>query len=143
MAGNGSGSARSRPAIKAQSIAAPKGGGAITGLRESAATDQQSGKFSLTIPLAAPPARGLEPELALTYESTAGQSEFGLGFILPVAGISRRTSLGTPRYDGRDVFVWGGTELCPLPGGSAVRTVGSCSYEVTRYRPRAEGSFDL
>ncbi len=143
MAGNGSGSARSRPAVKAQSIAAPKGGGAITGLGASAATDQQSGKFSLTIPLAPPPARGLEPELALSYASTAGQGEFGLGFALPVVGISRRTSLGMPHYDGRDVFVWGGTELCPLPGGSAVRSVGGRSYEVTRYRLRAEGSFDL
>jgi insecticidal toxin complex protein TccC len=143
MAEDGFGKARSRPAIKAQSIATPKGGGAITGLGENAAADQQSGSFSLTVPLAPPPARGLEPDLALSYTSTAGQGEFGLGFALSLGAISRRTSRGTPRYDGRDVFVWGRTELCPVQGAVTVRNVGGHAYSVARYRLRVEESFDL
>ena len=143
MALDDSGKSRSRPAIKAQTVAAPKGGGAIVGLGESSATEQQSGTFSLTIPLSPPAARGLEPDLAISYSSSGGQGEFGLGFAVSRGGVSRRTSLGTPRYDHRDVFVLAGTELCAMPGDPIAREVGDRHYKVTRYRLRVEQDFDL
>lgn len=142
QAGGASAAVRSRPEIKARSIAMPKGGGAIVGLGESGSADEQSGSFNLVIPIDVPDARGLEPDLALSYASSDGQGIFGQGFAAATSGISRRTSSGIPRYDDGDTFLWGGTELCPVVP-TATRDVGDQSYAITRYLKRVEQDFDL
>jgi insecticidal toxin complex protein TccC len=141
MSEKGSGKTRVRPAIKAQAISTPKGGGAVTGLGETAGTDEQTGAFSVQIPLAPPGARGLEPPLVLTYRSTGGQGEFGLGFSLPVACISRQTARGTPHYNDRDIFLFESVELCPLADQPTIRDLDKRHYQVTAYRPRVEQAF--
>ncbi len=56
------------------------------------------------------------PSLALEYDSSAGNSAFGIGWSLaglPTISIDTRKSL--PRYDGRDGYVSnGGGELVPV-----------------------------
>src|SRR4051794_26529919 len=92
---------------------------------------------------------GFGPELALGYDSGAGNSPFGLGWSLsgvPAIGIDTRR--GIPTYvDDEDSYVYaGGDELVPYQRmqGTAWRpVVGSDGdWAVYRYRSRVERSFD-
>ncbi|KAF2469533.1 uncharacterized protein BDR25DRAFT_304311 [Lindgomyces ingoldianus] len=58
--------------------------------------NQETGKGSVSIPIGVPPGRaGMDPKLSLTYNSGAGNGEFGLGWSLQGRGIiSRKTSKG-------------------------------------------------
>ncbi len=125
--------------IQAQSISMPQGGGAIKGIGETFQPNAFSGTGSYAIPLPVSPARGLEPQLALSYNSGSGNSEFGVGFSLPLARISIRTEKGLPKYDGTDIFIAGTGEL--VPKSKSPYTEGD--YNVTEYLPRIEGSFSL
>jgi hypothetical protein len=150
----------------------PKGGGAIRGIDEKLSVSQPTGTASLTVGVFTSPARqGFGPELALGYDSGAGNGPFGLGWSLGVPAITRKTSKGLPRYqdasDG-DVFILSGAEdLVPLlavedqvpppadtadPWPSAdtdapwtpavsTRTIGTSTYLVQGYRPRVEVGF--
>jgi RHS repeat-associated protein len=136
------------------SISLPKGGGAIRGIDEKFAVSQATGTASLSVGVFSSPSRqGFEPKLALTYDSAAGNGQFGMGWHLAVPSITRKTSKGLPRYDDAvdsDVLILSGAEdLIPLlleTGGSwspvvLTRTVGSSTYLVRRYRPRVEAPF--
>ena len=114
-------------------ITLPKGGGAVRGIGETFAPDLHSGTGNYSIPISVLPGRnGFQPQLALTYSSGNGNGPFGLGWALGVAGISRRTSKGVPRYDASDIFVLSGAEeLVPVER----------SATSTRYQPRTEGLF--
>lgn len=128
----------------------PKGGGAIRGIGEKFAVNPSTGTGTLSVPIAASPGRsGFGPQLALSYDSGAGNSPFGLGWTLGVPAITRRTDRGLPKYrdaEESDVFVLSGAEdLVPLTDPAAQpttpRTVHGVSYEITAYRPRIEGLF--
>ncbi len=136
------------------SITLPKGGGAIRGIDEKLSVNQPTGTASLTVPVFTSPARqGFAPKLALRYDSGEGNGPFGLGWTLDVASITRKTSMGLPRYDdvaGTDVFMLSGAEdLVPLLAESAgawvpqssTQVIGTTSYVVTGYRPRVEQGF--
>src|SRR6185369_3789835 len=117
-----------------QTIALPKGGGALHGIGEKFSPDLHTGTGNFTIPIALPPGRnGFQPQLNLVYSTGNGNGPFGLGWNLSIPGISRKTSKGVPRYDeDGDVFILSGAEdLVP------VNKVGSTSH----YRPRTEGLF--
>jgi RHS repeat-associated protein len=117
-----------------QTIALPKGGGALHGIGEKFSPDLHTGTGNFTIPVALPPGRnGFQPQLNLVYSTGNGNGPFGLGWNLSIPGVSRKTSKGIPRYDdGRDVFILSGAEdLVP------VKKVGIA----THYRPRTEGLF--
>ncbi|MEU0094818.1 SpvB/TcaC N-terminal domain-containing protein [Kribbella sp. NPDC006257] len=121
------------------SLSLPKAGGAIRGLGEKFSTDSVTGTASLSLPIPLTPGRGdLTPQLALSYDSGAGNGPFGLGWSCGPASISRRTDKGVPRYlDDEDVFQLTGFEdLVPTP---TVRNEGD--FVVRRYRPRTEGAF--
>src|SRR5271165_5461323 len=95
------------------SISLPKGGGAIKGIDEKL-TVAPSGTAQLAVPVFTSPGRqGFSPRLELGYDSGSGNGPFGLGWNLPVASITRKTSKGLPRYaDGEDsdVFILSGAE---------------------------------
>src|SRR5438093_2640578 len=117
-----------------QIISVPKGGGALHGLGETFSPDLHTGTGNFTVPIAIPPGRnGFQPSLNLSYSTGHGNGPFGLGWILAIPGVSRKTSKGTPVYDDSiDTFVLSGAEdLVPID-----RTNG-----VVRYRPRTEGLF--
>ena len=59
------------------------------------------GTAEVEYPLGLPPGRaGMEPDLALTYDSTNGSSWVGVGWDLGVGAVSVDTRWGAPRYDG-------------------------------------------
>jgi RHS repeat-associated protein len=122
--------------VRAQPPSLPTGGGAIRSIGEKFSANAATGTGSLSIPIATPPARGFAPELALHYDSGAGNGPFGAGWRLSVPNITRKTDKQLPTYldvDGEDVFVLSGAEdLVAVPGGEP---------GVTRYRPRVDGAF--
>src|SRR5678816_2966383 len=117
-----------------QVISIPKGGGALHGIGEKFSPDLHTGTGNFSIPLTLPPGRnGFQPQMSLVYSTGHGNGPFGLGWILSIPGVSRKTSKGVPRYDdSQDVFILSGAEdLVPveaMPG-------------MIRYRPRTEGLF--
>src|SRR6478736_2447048 len=95
--------------LSAPSLSLPKGGGAIRGIGEKFAANPVTGTGSMTVPLAISPGRsGFGPQLALSYDSGAGNGPFGFGWHLALPSITRKTDKGLPRYeDGgdSDVFI--------------------------------------
>src|SRR5262249_11844405 len=116
-----------------------------------------TGTGSLHIPIATSPGRsGVQPNLALVYDSGAGNGPFGLGFQLSVPKITRKTDKGLPRYDDAnesDVFILSEAEdLVPTllekpdndpskPKEWVADTFPDGDEVVQRYRPRVEGLF--
>src|SRR5215216_462421 len=136
-------------------ISLPKGGGAIRGIGEKFAANPVTGTGTFSVPIATSPGRsGFGPQLALTYDSGAGNGPFGLGWSLSLPSITRKTDKGTPRYNDdeeSDVFILSGAEdLVPVleqraqgwvPVDLPDRTLDEHTYAIKAYRPRIEGLF--
>ncbi len=147
-------------------VSLPKGGGAIAGIGEKFAMNPVTGTGSLSIPIFVSPGRsGFSPQLALSYDSGAGNSSFGLGWSLGVPSITRKTQKGLPQYRDAidsDIFLLSGAEdLVPqlqegdrqnyevrmvnVPNDVSPQHLSSYpqtgTYKVRRYRPRIEGLF--
>lgn len=140
--------------VSAPSLSLPKGGGAIRGIGEKFAANPVTGTGSLSVPLATSPGRsGFGPQLALTYDSGAGDGPFGFGWHLALPAITRKTDKGLPQYnesEESDVFMLSGAEdLVPSminvgqqwQREESTRTVAGISYRIQSYRPRIEGLF--
>ena len=129
----------------------PKGGGALRGIGERFDVNAFTGTGGLTIPVYSSPSRDGGPQLALSYDSGAGQGPFGLGMRLSPPSITRRTDRGLPRYLDRsesDAFVWSGADhLVPmLDAQGEARLQRSVTedgevHTVLAYRPRVEDGF--
>ncbi|MDR4496749.1 MAG: hypothetical protein MRK02_02305 [Candidatus Scalindua sp.] len=150
---NGDGAQSLTPAINL-----PKGGGAIRGIDEKFSVNPATGTGSMSIPIATSPGRqGFSPQLALSYDSSAGNGPFGLGWNLSIPSITRKTDKGIPRYEDAvdsDTFILSGAEdLVPVlilihqedsdtwEKDVFPRTRDDVPYTVQRYRPRIEGLF--
>src|SRR5262245_40259626 len=84
----------------APAISLPKGGGAIRGIGRELAANPVTGTGAMSVPLAASPGRGgFGPQLALSYDSGAGNGPFGFGWSLSLPSIARKTDKGLPQYD--------------------------------------------
>jgi RHS repeat-associated protein len=118
-----------------QSIAVPKGGGALQGIGEKFSPDVQTGTGNFRVPIALPQGRnGFGPQLSLVYSSGSGNGPYGLGFALDVPGVARKSSTGVPRYsEGDDTFILSGAEDLVATGGAPPGA--------QRYLPRTEGLF--
>jgi RHS repeat-associated protein len=137
------------------SLSLPKGGGAIRGIGEKFEVSPVTGTASLNVPIFTSPGRsGFSPDLALSYNSGAGNGPFGLGWTLSLASITRKTDKGLPKYceedNGSDIFILSGAEdlvpvLVKVTGrwqyDTTIRTVDGRNYRIQRYRPRTEGLF--
>src|SRR3954462_919812 len=90
-----------------QVISLPQGGGALQGIGEKFSPDLHTGTGNFTVPIALPPGRnGFQPQLDLVYSTGNGNGLFGLGWSLSIPGVSRKTSMGVPRYDHPgDIFI--------------------------------------
>src|SRR5579884_3534879 len=145
----------SQAPVAAPTLSLPKGGGAIRGIGEKFAANPVTGTGSMTVPIATSPGRsGFGPQLSLSYDSGAGNGQFGFGWSLGLPSITRKTDKGLPQYadaDESDTFILSGAEdLVPLlveTNGRWAReelpprTVYGKQYGVHRYRPRVEGLF--
>ncbi|NHR07246.1 toxin [Chromobacterium haemolyticum] len=140
--------------VAVQSLALPKGGGAIVGLGDNLSPIGPSGMAELTLPLPVSAGRGYAPALMLSYNSGAGNGSFGLGWQLGLMTIQRRTNQGVPRYDGgpEDEFVGPDGEILVSERDAQGKTVTTTvtqygakdlgkTYQVTRYFPRIESAF--
>lgn len=109
--------------MQAPAVTLPKGRGAIRGMGEKFPANPVTGTGSMTVPIATSPGRsGFGPQLALSYDSGAGNGPFGFGWSLSLPSITRKTDKGLPLYqDGQirapdsDVFILSGSEdLVPV-----------------------------
>jgi RHS repeat-associated protein len=129
----------------------PKGGGAIRGIGEKFTANAVTGTGALSLPIAVSPGRsGFAPQLVLSYDSGSGNGVFGVGWILSLPAISRKTDKGIPQYrdeEESDVFILSGSEdLVPVlhrPEAEEWRRKETeCDhFRVNYYRPRIEGLF--
>ena len=133
--------------ISVQEISLPKGGGAMRGIGDSFTPNFFSGTGSYSIPFPLTPARGLDPQVSLNYNSGAGNSEFGLGFSDSLPKISVVTNKKIPRYQGEDNYTLDGVgELVKKNSTSTnpnprKEKNNSETFTVTTYLPRIENSF--
>jgi hypothetical protein len=101
----------------------------------------------MSVPLAVSPGRaGFGPQLALSYDSGAGNGPFGWSWSLSLPSIIRKTDKGLPTYqdaDESDVFILSGSEdLVPVLQPDATRFKDDTTapgFTVHRYRPRIQG----
>jgi RHS repeat-associated protein len=123
-------------------ISLPTGGGAVSGLGEKFAPDLFTGTGNFSVPITLPSGRlGVQPQVRLAYSNGNGNGVLGLGWVLSLPGVARKTSRGVPRYrdgaapDGErpDTFVVSGAEDLVAVSGAYPGRV--------RYRPRTEGLF--
>lgn len=134
------GRAQASRRIEIETVRQPTAG-AIAGLNEAFRAPGQTGFAELTLPFETTPARGLEPELTLRYDSSGGNGVFGQGADLPLSSVSLAINRQAPKYDGTDPFALDGEELVPIPGAAERRTAGGNAFGVTLYRPRRESAF--
>lgn len=144
--------------IEAPNIELPEGGGAVKGIDETFSVNAVNGTASFSIPLPVSSARGLTPDLVLSYNSGAGNSVFGLGWSLELGTIKRKTGQELPNYlDAKDsdTFLFSGAEdLVPEfqkgPGGGftldvdgnyTIRERDAGDFTIRFYRPRVEDTF--
>lgn len=98
-----------------------------------------SGAAQTSIPVLVPPGRaGVEPDLALTYDSSAGNGWLGLGWDLDAGAITVDTTFGAPRFDGgteTETYALDGARLHPhaiKAGGSYGDRVGPVRADFVR-----------
>lgn len=114
-----------KSALLGDLLAAPKGGGAVTGLGEAFQPNLNLGTGTYMVPIELPKGfRQRTPSLSLAYNTAGPQGILGLGWGLPVRGIRRSTSGRTPTYTDNDVLLLDGAVLAHMGGG--------------RYRPRID-----
>ena len=105
--------------VSPSAISLPSGPGSIEGLGESFEPQLNTGTSTYSVGFELPPGRaGLQPRLALTYNSGQGNSMVGIGWNFNLPSIKRQTDKGFPSYDSSDTFLFEGEELVPLTDGS-------------------------
>lgn len=85
-------------AIEIPSISLPKGGGAIKGIDEKFSVNAVNGTASFSIQIPVSQARGVTPNISLSYNSGGGNGVFGLGWSLGLSSIKRKTDKKLPEY---------------------------------------------
>jgi RHS repeat-associated protein len=101
-----------------------------------------TGDARLSYPIEVPPGRsGLQPQLAVQYNSSGGNGWMGMGWDIPLQAITIDTRWGVPRYDvdkESETYVLNGEQLTPLAHRSELvpRTP-----EKKVFHTRVEGQF--
>ncbi len=111
-------------------------------------TANAMGTANLSFPIWVPPGRGgMQPSLAITYNSEHDNGWVGVGWDLQVSHIEIDTRFGAPRYDLVDgvphavddpTYLLDGAALVPVDGPT-----GASNANPRVYQRRVEGSFDL
>jgi RHS repeat-associated protein len=126
-------------------LSLPTGGGALRSMGEKFAPAPYTGTGNVSVPLALPDGRnGFQPSLDLAYSTGHGNGPFGLGWLLGIPGVVRKTSHRIPRYqdDANDIRE---QDTFILSGAEDLVSVGAMLDErgriAERYRPRTEELF--
>ncbi len=108
------------------------------------------GSYQEDIPIQVPPFHGLEPKLALHYDSSSGNGELGVGWSLSGFSTIERASAGrgAPTYTSKDIFLLDGLELIPCAAGSlspscTTGAVPSCPTCVGNYSTKLESYLSI
>lgn len=105
-----------------------------------------TGNASLAYPLNLPAGRaGMQPQLAISYNSGGGNGWMGLGWNLSLPAISIDTRWGVPRYDPdseTETYTMNGEQLTPVAHRGTLRPRTSGGAEGVRFYPRVEGAFN-
>lgn len=101
------------------------------------------GTANLSYPLTIPPGRqGVQPQLAIQYNSGGGNSWLGLGWDLSLPFIGIETRWGAPRFDSQletETYLFNSEQLWP----TAHRDNWAQRYpDGKEFTPRVEGAFD-
>lgn len=123
--------------ITAQKISLPDGGGSLKSLGETFKASAFTGTGNFNIPIPLTHARGLEPQLSLSYNSGTGNGIFGLGCSINLSKISIRTEKGLPQFNGDDIFMLDGEVLTPKSESQRQEN----GYLISQYLPRVESAF--
>lgn len=115
--------AQAQTQIPVQKLAA-----ASSGVTAQDQVDGANGSFQQTIPIEVPPFFGIEPKLALTYESKVGNGPLGMGWRVGGLSVIQRASpgRGAPTFDGNDVYLLDGQQLTACTTGMST-TAASCA----------------
>ncbi len=101
------------------------------------------GDAQVTFPISVPPGRaGVQPDLSLSYSSSAGNSWVGLGWDLSVGSVTVDTRWGVPRYSPNqesETYQLNGDQLSPTAVRSTLEARSTGDKIFTR---RVEGSFE-
>ena len=97
------------------------------------------GSFGTSVPIEVPGFHGIEPGLALSYNSASGNGFAGVGWSLSGLSTIERASpgKGAPKYDGLDIFLLDGQELIPCTAAMvspSCTTGGSHATKIESYR---------
>jgi len=101
---------------------------ASSGLKAQDQVDGANGSFVQTIPIDVPSFFGIEPKLALNYDTKRGNGPLGMGWRVDGLSMIRRASpgRGAPTFDSADIFLLDGQELVACTTGST--TLGGASH---------------
>ncbi|MBX3255088.1 MAG: hypothetical protein KF862_13175 [Chitinophagaceae bacterium] len=137
--------------LQIPSVSLPKGGGAIKSIDEKFSVNAANGTAAYSIPLPFSAGRaGTTPNLSLSYNSGAGNSEFGLGWSVDIPCIQRKSDKKLPEYKesiDSDIFLLSGAEDLvhyleqEANGNWKKKEIIKGNKIITRYRPRIEGGF--
>ncbi len=101
-----------------------------------------TGDATLAYPIEVPPGRlGMQPQLALNYNSSGGNGWLGLGWDLPTSAITIDTRWGVPRYHEQketETYLLDGEQLAPLAHRGELRN--RVAEKV--FHTRIEGEFN-
>jgi RHS repeat-associated protein len=142
--------------VSSGALALPGGAGKVGGMGEGFGPLLSTGTATFSIPIPLVPARGgAQPNLSLTYSSSAGNGVAGIGWSVGVPFIARDTTQGPPTYrtgngPGDDRFTFNGGELLPIctvsPGLACAAAIPgevmpAWSAGWRYFRPRIEQGF--
>jgi len=103
------------------------------------------GDARLSYPIEVPPGRvGMQPDLALTYNSSGGNGWVGLGWDLNVPSITVETRWGVPRYDPSnetETYLLNGEMLTPVVHRSELLPRSGDAEDGKVFHTRTEGQF--
>ena len=105
-------------------------------------TANNNGTAAVSYPLALPAGRGgMQPDLALTYNSAAAGSGgwLGVGWDIPVPAVTLDTRWGVPRYDGAketEIYLLDGGQLVAEDSGGVLLPM---PHRTNRQTPRMHG----
>lgn len=109
-----------RSGVSSDVLPLPSGAGSIAGLGDRFSPDLHTGIGKYSVPLPLPRGRaGLEPRLALVYNSGFADGPFGLGWRLTIPSIARSGARGVPRYQAGDEYTLDGSRLIEMGGEAA------------------------